>query len=105
MKPSPYNHFFEVKEGRIVLAYNSFTGALAEIERENYPRVQHLLAHPDQADSAQDQEFLQCLTDGGFLISEAVDQLVVLKTKARSLRLEGTLLALTIAPTLACNFD
>lgn len=105
MKPSPYNHFFEANEGRFILAYNSFTGALAEIERENYSRVQQLLAHPDQAATAQDHEFLQCLKDGGFLIPDAVDQLVALRTKARSLRLEGTLLALTVAPTLACNFD
>ena len=105
MKPSPYNHFFELKDGRIILAYNSYSGALAEIEKENYGRVQQLLTHPDSASTAQDQEFLQCLKDGRFLVPDAVDQVAALKTRARSTRLEGKALTLTIAPTLACNFD
>lgn len=105
MKPSPYNHFFEITGGRFVLAYNSYSGAFAEIEKENYPRVQQLLTHPDNAATPQDHEFLQCLKDGKFLIPDAVDQTAALRTKARAVRLEGKTLTLTIAPTLACNFD
>lgn len=105
MKPSPYNHFFEIKNGRVVLAYNSYSGSFAEIETENYSRVQYLLAHPDQAASAQDSEFLQCLKDGKFLIPDGVDQIATLKVRSRASRLEGKVLTLTIAPSLACNFD
>jgi uncharacterized protein len=104
MKSSRYNHFFEV-EGGTVLAYNSYTSALAEIEKENYARVQHLLRHPDDAGTPQDHEFLQCLKEGGFLIADAVDEMAALREKSRRLRLEGTVLTLTIAPTLACNFN
>ncbi len=105
MKPSPYNHLFEIRDGRVVLAYNSYSGSLAEIEKENCARVQHLLVHPDQATTTQDFEFLQCLKDGRFLIPDAVDQTATLKVTARASRLEGKVLTLTIAPSLACNFD
>jgi uncharacterized protein len=105
MKPSPYNHFFEARDGGIILAFNSYSGAVAEIEKENYPRIQYLLANPDRSETDQDREFLQCLKDGGFLIADGIDQTAALKTRARSTRLEGNVLTLTIAPTLACNFD
>jgi uncharacterized protein len=104
VKASSYNHFFELRDGRTVLAYNSYSGALAEIERENFPRIKQLLANPGLCESTNDREFLQCLGDGGFLIPDMVDQAAAVKTKSRSVRLEGMLLALTIAPTLACNF-
>jgi len=105
MKPSSYNHFFEIKDGQTLLAYNSYSGALAEIEKENFSRVRHLLAHPNKAVDSQDEEYLKCLKDGKFLIPDMVDQKSALKTVARSVRLEGTSLTLTIAPSLACNFD
>jgi len=38
------------------------------------------------------------------LVADAVDQISALKVKDRSARLDGTILTLTIAPTLACNF-
>ena len=104
MKASPYNHFFELKDGQTVLAYNSYSGALAEIEKENFARIKQLLANPSLCESTSDREFLQCLGDGGFLVPDMVDQTAAIKTKSRSVRLEGMLLALTIAPTLACNF-
>jgi uncharacterized protein len=105
MKPSFYNHFFEIGDGRIVLAYNSYSGSLAEIGKENFPRVQQLLADPGSAAAPGDEEFLRCLKAGRFLIPDMVDQTATLKTITRSGRLEGTVLTLTIAPSLSCNFD
>jgi uncharacterized protein len=104
VKASHYNHFIELKDGRTILAYNSYSGALAEIEQENFVRVKQLLTNPNLCESTSDREFLQCLQDGGFLIPDMVDQAAAVMTKSRSVRLEGMLLALTIAPTLACNF-
>ncbi len=104
MKPSPYNLFFPILDGRIVLAYNTCSGAVAEIERENYPLVQDILAHPDRPREGQAAEFLECLRAGGFVIPDTLDQPASLRLKSRSDRLEGTTLALTVAPTLACNF-
>lgn len=104
MKSSPYNHFFAVNGGTVVLAYNSYSGAVAEIEPEHYPRVRFLLEHPDQAETQQDAEFLQCLQQGMFLIPDQVDQRAALKVIGRTARLDAPVLTLTIAPTLACNF-
>lgn len=105
MKPSPYNHFFEMPGGQVVLAYNAYSGSVAEIERENYPMVRDILAQPDAIYSGSAAEFLQCLHAGGFLIADGIDQTSALRVKARSDRLEGSVLTLTIAPTLACNFN
>jgi uncharacterized protein len=104
VKASSYNHFIEVGDGKTVLAYNSYSGALAEIEKENYPRIRQLLEDPRLCQTDSDREFLQCLADGGFLIPDLVDQAATVKTRSRTVRLGGSLLALTIAPTLACNF-
>jgi len=104
MKPSPYNHFFELQNKNTILAYNAFSGALAEIEQENYARVLHLIDLPADASSAQDHEFLQCLKDGGFLVGDAIDQRAIFENRAKMHRLSGDILTLTIAPTLACNF-
>lgn len=104
MKPSPYNHFFPVPANGVVLAYNAFNGALAEIEEQNFARVQQLLSNPSSASGQQDHEFLRCLEEGGFLIPDPVDQSAALRATAKKLRRMGSIMGLTIAPTLACNF-
>ncbi|MEW5797312.1 MAG: radical SAM protein [Candidatus Zixiibacteriota bacterium] len=105
MKASRYNHLCAIRNGRIILAYNSYSGAVAEIESENYPVVRKILDAPNAVYEGEAASFLQCLRDGGFLIPDGIDQRSALRVKARSDRLEGTILTLTIAPTLACNFS
>lgn len=104
MKPSPYNHFFPVPADRVVLGYNAFNGALVEIEEENFLRVRQLLDDPSAACEPRDHEFLSCLEAGGFLIPEPVDQTASIQATGKRLRRMGSILGLTIAPTLACNF-
>lgn len=103
MKSSRYNHFYDI-EGGIILAFNSYTGALAEIEPENYPRVQYLLEHPDRLETDQDREFRKHLVAGGYLIADAIDERAVLQAKSLQYRRNTAILTLTVAPTLACNF-
>ena len=104
MKPSPYNHFFPLPGSEITLAYNAFNGALAEIENANFPRIRQLLTNPKDATTPQDHEFVACLKEGGFLIPDPVDQAATLQLTARKLRRSDSILGLTVAPTLACNF-
>jgi uncharacterized protein len=104
MKASPYNHFFELLDGQVILAYNTFSGKVAEIEPENYAAVQNLLNNPERSRDAQSEEFYRCLCEGGFLIPGGVDQTAALRVNSRTARLKGSTLTLTIAPTLACNF-
>lgn len=105
MKPSRFNHFFPINGGETILAYNSFSGALAEIEKDQYPRILELLADPRQTLSPQDQEFVQCLKDGEFLIPDGVDQVGTIRQVARRGRTSTAVQTLTIVPTFACNFD
>ncbi len=104
MKPSRYNFFFEV-DGGVTLAFNSNSGALAEIEKEHLPRIQNLLKHPDQAESDMDKEFVDSLRGGGYLVGDAIDEISCLQVDANTYRLSSATLSLTIAPTLACNFS
>jgi uncharacterized protein len=104
MKASPYNHLFELLGGRVILAYNTFSGKVAEIEPENIAAVRGLLNDPGQPRDAQTEEFYRCLCDGGFLIPDGVDQTAALRVSSRGARLQGSVFTLTIAPTLACNF-
>jgi len=104
MKPSRYNHFFEISDG-ITLAFNAATGALVEIEQEHLPRIQHLLKHPDQAQSDLDREFLGGLSGAGYLVGDGIDEMEELEGQANLNRISNATLSLTIAPTLACNFS
>ncbi len=103
MKPSQYNHIFDIEDGKGLL-FNSASGALAEIETDIRPRIEFLLTHSDRAETDRDRELLSGLTEGGYLIDDRIDELGLLKARSRIQRLEGATLSLTIAPTLACNF-
>ena len=104
MKPSRYNYFFEADDG-VTLAFNSASGALAEIEKEHLPQIQNLLKRPDQATNDTDKEFLDGLVSGGYLVGDAIDEAAVLQAQANSYRHSAATLSITIAPTLACNFS
>lgn len=103
MKPSRYNHFVELDDGGL-LAFNSASGALAEIEHEQRDRVAYLLNHADDAVTDQDKELIGNLIEGGYLVPDDLDEIADFRANSRSRRAQGTTMALTIAPTLACNF-
>ncbi len=105
MKASRYNHFFDIDHSEFVLGYNTFSGTLVEIEKKNHGRVMQLLANPADAETKEDREFIDCLTAAGFLVSDGLDQTAVFRNRAKTYRLKGNILTLTIAPTLACNFS
>lgn len=103
MKPSQYNHIFEIEDGKTLL-YNSASGALAEIDAESRPRLDRLLAQGGQAETDQDKELIDGLIEGGYLVDDKIDERSLLKARSRRQKIEGATLSLTIAPTLACNF-
>jgi uncharacterized protein len=104
MKSSQFNHFFKL-EDETTLAFNSASGALAEMEKEDYPCIQNLLEHPDRAESVKEREFKDALIEGGYLVGDGVDEISSIKIKSQNNRIQGAVFTLTIAPTLACNFD
>jgi uncharacterized protein len=104
MKPSRYNLFIDLEDGDS-LAFNSATGALASLEKEHRPRIEHLLKHPDRPETDMDREFLEALIGAGFLVGDAIDEIGILQAQANTHRHSKKTLSLTIAPTLACNFE
>jgi uncharacterized protein len=103
MKPSHYNHIFEIEDGKTLL-YNSASGALAEIDAESRPRLDRLLSRAGEAETDQDKELFDGLIEGGYLIDDKIDEPSLMKARSRRQKIEGATFSLTIAPTLACNF-
>ena len=103
MKASRYNRFFEI-DGDIILAFNSASGALAEIEKVHYRRIVEIIDNSHCASTPSDREFLNALIEGGYLVEDDIDEVEKHRISGHSNRQQGKTLMLTIAPTLACNF-
>ncbi len=108
MKASRYNHFFKEENG-IVMAYNAFSNSFATINEEQYNMIMAIFNNngnvPAETDKRAEMEALRAdLIRGGYLIDEAIDEFEILKAQSRIARFSTDILALTIAPTLKCNF-
>jgi uncharacterized protein len=105
MKPSRYNRVFQAQDGTW-LAFNSWSTALAAIETEDLPFIRALLADPQSlpCDSPHKREIRELLVKARFLIEDDEDEIATLKVEILKDRFRTDLLAMTIAPTLDCNF-
>lgn len=100
VKESKYNFFFPYKSDKI-LAYNCFTSALALIKEEDYHKYQEFANN----NGLLDEKLKQDLFFGGFLIPENMDEVEYLREYIFEKRYDRRHLALTIAPTMKCNFS
>jgi len=105
VKRSRYNRIFEASDGTW-LAFNSWSTALAELDPEDVPFIQAILADPDgvPCDSAHKREIREALIEGHFLLEDGDDELAALQVEMMRDRFRTDRLYLTIAPTLDCNF-
>ncbi len=103
LKPSRYNVMIDLPAGR-QLVFNSVTAALAEIDEETLPRFLRLLKSPDSIQSDSDTELLEQMKYAHFVCPAECDEVVEQKNRNEVQRRSHTTFALTIAPTLACNF-
>ena len=102
MKESKYNFFFPyVNNNQLILAYNSFSNALAVMTDKNYDAFEKYLKG-DQ--NALDKELKQKLEKGNFLINNNTDELMLIRHKMYQARYNTNALSLTLAPTSSCNF-
>lgn len=105
-KPSKFNHFQPWQEG-YQLAFNAVSGALAMMTSENYATFQHLVAKLQNGSSSElnseEQELLEQLKFGHFMVDSSLPEMDWLKFRYRKLRYDPTSLGLVIAPTMACN--
>lgn len=102
MKESRFNLFYPARSNpNKILAYNSKSNALATINKDDFDRFKKC---SQNGVYDLDEEFLENLKRGNFLIEDDVDELDVLRYQQQSTRYNSSYLGLTIAPTLGCNF-
>lgn len=104
MKSSKYNFFFEYDDDpNIIVCYNARTNALAKINHNLYERyLQYIQGNMKILDDKEIENFIY----GGFIISKDVDELEILRERMYLERYGNNQsnFAITIAPTLKCNF-
>jgi uncharacterized protein len=104
MKASRYNRVFQAQDGTW-LAFNSWSSGLAAIDAGDLQFIQGILANPNTVcDSPHKREIREQLVKGHFLLEDEEDELATLKVDMLKDRFRTDLLALTIAPTMDCNF-
>jgi uncharacterized protein len=107
-KKSRYNFFIKWEDGQY-LAYNVKSGALALLKPEKYQEVVSILDNPQKIDELfQDskyQELVNQLKYTQFLIDAEEDEVGILEIFNQMAKFNTTFLSLSIAPTMACNFD
>jgi uncharacterized protein len=99
MKASAYTVPVELADAGVLLLYNTRTGALLEFPLTQRADVDAALAAPREGDALAGE-----LTRLGFLVDDDTDELALLEAAYRAARDDRTRLALTIAPTVNCNF-
>ena len=104
MNASRYNRIIELETG-VRLLFNARTAALVEIDAETQPTVSRILAKPESAVTPQELEIHDGLLEGGFIVPSEHDEIAQLEAKQVDRRTRNPDFFLTIAPTLACNFE
>ncbi len=106
MKLSKYNYFFRVDD-RIILAYNSFTTALAKLSADEFACLREFCTDPrDKFFYARNLGmFQESLAKAGFLIPDDWDEIEQVRAIHNERReQQRRTIGLTIVPTLDCNF-
>lgn len=107
MKLSRYNWI--VEHDNDVIAYNSFTGAMARIEPENVSTISELFSLEGNVDSYYnniDTNLSKSLVHGGYVIDDGFDERILLKVRFNSSKYsgDGSYDSLTLVMTRRCNF-
>lgn len=95
LKPSQFNFMYE-NNGKVYV-YNTFSKSLASITK-NY--INYF-----EKESIEENEDVIKLKKNGFLVEQSFDELAFLKYYNNKARYATDYMCITIAPTLACNFD
>lgn len=105
MKTSRYNFLFKF-EGKNIL-FNSKTTALAMLSDDEYDKLAPFVEKENISIDADilDPDLVKNLSYGGFFIDDSFDEIKSLRFDMFKARFNSSSLSLTIAPTLACNFN
>lgn len=102
MKQSNYNFFlpYEPDDSKLI-AYNSFSNALALMERAQYNKF---IAFAQDGVTIDDAELIAQLKAGAFIVEDDCNELDRLRLRMLKSRYNTNYLSLTITPTADCNF-
>ncbi len=98
MKLSRYNIHIDHGDGDQLL-FNGKSGAFVKLTKEEAS----LLGDIQKMFNVEDNEYLQNLKRGGFIISDELNEIDIIKVRFESMRWRSDSLGLTIVPTLKCN--
>lgn len=104
VKESRFNLFYDVEEESKFLAYNSRTGALALMKKDDYHVFQNMKNKNFTQLSEAEEKLINDMKEGGYLIDDSIDELQLIKYEQNRAKFNSRSLGLTIAPTLGCNF-
>lgn len=101
MKTSKYN--FIKKFGGSTIAFNAMTCALAEVNEE-FLKILSDIDNGNYDDTKYAQELISNMKHGGYILDDEIDELEKIQFFRNYEKYNDSSLALTIAPTLECNF-
>ncbi|GJG28412.1 MULTISPECIES: radical SAM/SPASM domain-containing protein [Segatella] len=102
MKWSRYNIIFKMHMGDEVLLYNTLSNVLLKLGKNDAESLMKIKSGKISVDSLEEQT-KKALVDNKILISNDDIELAKFKLLKQYNRMDDSVLALTIAPTLACN--
>ena len=102
MKASRYNHILEVDGKRYL--FNSFTRGLHEVEDYVVDSLERLFEMDGNWARALPAEIVDTLKANGYVVDDAADERALILSQRGDMQRDKSVLSLTIAPTLDCNF-
>ena len=101
MKESKYNFFIEKEKGDGVILYNSFTSAMAEMDKQEFEEFNK---SKENGFNHLDKEFIELLKSNGYIIEDDYSELDAIECTFHIAKYSNKHMLLTIAPTEDCNF-
>lgn len=103
MKASYYNFIVERKQGnqKDGIYYNARTGSFSYLNEEYHKQFQDFL---NKQITISDDKFLNDLKYCGLIVEDDFDEMLDIRMKMLHSKYDTSVLSLTIAPTMACNF-
>ena len=102
MKVSLYNHLLPI-DGQLHL-FNAFRRGLHQVEESVVSALGRLERGEENWDVDLPEDFRRALIESGYVIEDDFDEHKVLLDQRELVRSDGSVVGLTIAPTIDCNF-
>lgn len=101
-KESLYN--IQYKDNTNIVLYNTFSGALSILDREELNLMKSILSKNKKEFSQDELNFLDKLIINNFIVPNDVNEINLVKEKYNKFRANDDVLSITFLPTLDCNF-